>query len=454
MSSYTNSKKLVMIGSGVSARGALQVIKDQQQKHNYSITVIRNHPAQVVPCAIPYIFKRLKPTNIEIPDNNWSKVNAEIINDKVDSIDRENSKVILNNGETVMYDKLLIATGADPVKPPIKGNEKKNVYFVEKNMELLQELQEKIFQSRSIAIIGGSFIGVELADELSLLEHLDSIHLVEAENNLLPKAFDEDISSELENILKEKINIYTEEIVKEIKGDEAVESVELSSSGEIDCDLVICAIGVSPNTSIAQDAGLLLGNDGGIAVDDYFYTSDPAIMACGDCTSKRDHTSGKEAGIRLASTAAMEGIIAGLNVEKKNVPHNKGVINNFTTKIGNTVFGATGVTEKDALENNYDVVTLKNNFPNRHPTKLPGAEEISVKLIFNKPDARILGGQVKGSECAAELVNVIGTAVQNNLTAIQLASSQYATHPLLTTGPTGYPLLKLSVEACSTLGRI
>ncbi len=444
-------KELVIVGSGVAARGIMQSLKVMEE--DISITVIRKQPSQVVPCAIPYVFKRLTPDGIKIGDNNWEEAGAKIIDAQVGEIDRENQKVVIQDGSTVRYDRLILATGADPIKPPVEGMDLEGVYFVEKDPALLSELQEKVMKSRRVAIIGGGFIGVELADELGRLEHLESIDLVEVEKHLLPRAFDSDFSEAAEKSLGSKVNLHLGDKVEKIQGEVEVKSVSLAGGKEISADLVICAIGVSPNTSPARDAGLVLGNDGGIIVDNYFYTSDPLIMACGDCTTKISLVDGREAGIRLASTAGREGIITGMNLQGKLMAQQKGVINNFSTKIGATVLGAAGMKEEDAVLNNYDIVTSSGVFPNRHPTGFDDVEENYVKLVFNRIDGRLLGGQVMGEHSVAELVNLIGTAVQENMTAFQLVSNQYATHPLLTTGPTGYPLLKLSLDAFEGIGK-
>lgn len=450
MGSERQNKKLVIIGSGVAARSALQSIRHQR---NYEVAVVRKHPDQVVPCAIPYTFQRLMPENIKIPDENWASINATVIDDIVTEIDRDKQKIYLQNNSGLDYDKLLITTGTSPVKPPIPGIDLENVYFVEKDLKLLSEVHSQIMNSRKVAILGGGFIGVELADEISNLEHLNSVNLIEAEERLLPKAFDVEFSKEAEKELRGRVNIHTGVKVEEITGNNgAVSNIVLSDGQQITADLVICAIGVTPNNYLAREAGLTLGGDGGVRVDDYFYTSDFSIMACGDCTTKRDQVSGGISGVRLASTAAREGMVAGLNLNGRIIPNNKGVINNFSTKIGNTVLGSAGIQEEEADLNLYSTITVKDVFPNRHPPKFPDAGETFVKLIFNKVDGVLMGGQVKGDQGVAELVNLIGLAVQHKLTASQLATSQYATHPLLTPGPSKYPVLRLALDACRSLG--
>ncbi len=443
--------RLLVIGSGVASRSLIQSVKQQYPLHK--ITVVRKDPEQVVPCAIPYIFQRLQPESIKISDDNWLQVGAEVLDDIVLEIDRDNKQLHLAEEGELSYDKLIIATGAEAIRPPISGYHLNHVYTVDKNLDTLRSLYARLEEARRVIIIGGGFIGVELADELSRKEHLESLHLVEAEKQILPRAFDEEVAEEVEQELGAKVRIHKEVLLQEIIGEEEVQGVLLSNGEKIPADTVICAIGVTPRSSLAKNAGLLLGNDHGIAVDDYFYTSDPNIMACGDCTSKRDQISGKLAPVRLASSAAREGILAGINLHGRILASNPGVINNFSTKVGKTAFAAAGMREEDAQGHHYQIAVVNGVFPNRHPVKFADVEENRVKLIFNQVDGRLLGGQVRGDNSVSELVNLIGTGVQQKLTVFDLVSNQYATHPLLTTGPSGYPLLKLSVEACKILGK-
>lgn len=441
-----NMNKVVVIGSGVAARSLLQVLK-QEFKDDFSVTVIRKDEDQIVPCAIPYIFKKLMPDKIRIEDSNWSELGAQLIEDEAVDIDRENKEVILQNSSSVKYDRLIIASGAKPVKPPITGIDLENVIFVEKNLDLLQNIYKRVLESKKIAIIGGGFIGVEIADELSSLDNPPEINLIEAENKLLPVAFDEEFSREVEKELENKgVNLHKGDLVKEINGSDQAEGLTLSSGNNIEADMVICAIGVVPNAKIAEKAGLALGGDGGILTDDYYYTSDPDILACGDCRSKRNAIVGGPSAVRLASTAASESKTAVYNLFSKRLP-GRGAINLFGSKVGSTTVGAAGITEEGALKHGLEYIVVSGTFANRHPAKFEDVENEYIKLIFSKPEGNILGGQAMGSNSIIELINATGLAIQNGASAFELTSNQYATHPLLTTGPSGYPLLKLSTEA-------
>ena len=448
----TPVNKVVIVGSGVSARSMLQILASN---HNaYDITVIRKNDHQLVPCAIPYIFHRLSPDKITVGDNNWEGLGARVLNDKAVDIHRANRQLILESGREVPYDRLVIATGADPVQPPIPGIELGNVHYVDKDLQNLRSLYEKAQDARHVVMIGGGFIGVEFADELANMEVPPRVSLVESESRLIPKAFDPEFSQVIEETLVEKgVRVYTDTMVKALQGDTQVTGVSLSDGNEVEADMVICCIGVAPNSDFAKQSGLEVHDkDGGIITDEYYYTTDPNIMACGDCITKGDFFDGKGiAGVRLASTAAMEGKIAGFNIERKTVPNNQGVMNFFSTKIGDQAFGASGMTETEAIQKDYDVMALSGKFPNRHPVQFDDVTDNYVKLIFDRQDGRILGGEVRGDEAVGEMVNAIGMAVKQKMTAYTLMSNQYATHPLLTTGPSGYPLLKLSVEACMRL---
>ncbi len=454
--------KVVITGSGVAARSARHALEDVEGHSHYDITVIRRDDHQVVPCALPYTFNTLKTGQITIGDESWEKVGSRIVNDEVVEIDREKQQVQLKSGMMLPYDRLIMATGASPIKPPVQGIETGNVEFVEKNADKIASIKEKAISSHRVVVIGGGFIGVELADELGKASKSE-VHLIEAEDRLLPKAFDETFSKSVENGLTDYgVRVHTEKLVKQVgfpedNADEEDSKYEfrqvvLSDGSEISADLVICAIGVVPNNTLAKQAGLETDpRDGGVITDDFYYTSDSKILACGDCVAKRDAITGQSSGVRLASTAAMEGKLAGLNIEKRLIPQNNGVINLFSTKVNGVGYAAAGITEQEAVNKGYETISLEGKFPDRHPRAFDDTTANYVKLIYRKMDGVLLGGQAMGSNNVGEFINAVGLAVTQKMTAYQLAANQYATHPLLTTGPTGYPLLKLSVDAVKQL---
>jgi len=239
------------------------------------------------------------------------------------------------------------------------------------------------------------------------------------------------------------VNIITGDGVKEILGERKVHSVLLSSGRELEADAVILSMGYRPNISLAESSGLKINELRFISVDEYMRTSNPDIFAVGDCAEKRSFLTRRQRGIMLASTACAEARVAGMNLFKLSaVKVFGGTIAMFCTAIGDTGFGAAGVTENLAKERNFDFVAGTFEGVDRHPGTLPGTHKQLVKLIVARESGVILGGEVIGGSSTGELINLIGLAIQNRMTVNSILTAQIGTHPLLTGPPTAYPLIK------------
>jgi NADPH-dependent 2,4-dienoyl-CoA reductase/sulfur reductase-like enzyme len=176
-------------------------------------------------------------------------------------------------------------------------------------------------------------------------------------------------------------------------------------------------------------------------------TEDPNIFAIGDCAEKRDFVTRKSNNVMLASTACAEARIAGMNLYKLYaIKTFSGTISIFSTAIGETGFGVAGLTEKIALDEDFDIVTGKFEGIDHHPGTLAGTHKQYVKLVVGKESGVILGGEVSGGISVGELTNTIGIMIQNRMTINSLLTAQIGTHPLLTASPAGYPLIKAAED--------
>jgi NADPH-dependent 2,4-dienoyl-CoA reductase/sulfur reductase-like enzyme len=319
------------------------------------------------------------------------KNNVDMKVDEVIKIDREKKQVETKGNESIGYDKLIIATGSNPIIPHINGIEKQGVYSVQKEMDHLKNLKADIDQAKDIVIVGGGFIGIEFADELSTLK---KVSIVEFLPEILANSFDQEFSKlAAEDLTKKGVNLITGKKVVKFNGGERVESISLSDSTEIPCQVVILGIGASPNSQIAAKAGLDIGKSGGILVDEYLRTySDENIFAVGDCAEKRDFFTRKRIPVMLASTATAEARIAGANLfELKVVRENKGTIAIYSTRVGNLTLGSAGLTEKTARKEGFEIIVGNAECVDKHPGAIPGANKIKIKLIFSKQSEILLG---------------------------------------------------------------
>jgi len=372
-----------------------------------------------------------------------SKAGIESIVDEVLSINKENKTVELAGGETIKYDKLVIATGSMPIKPKwLVGGDKENVFTIPKDKIYLEEMKEKLASCKKVVVIGAGFIGVEFSDELTKGGH--EVMLVEKQPEILALAFDIELSERIEELLKSRgVKVITGNGISEIVGEGKVEAVKLENGDVLDCDAVVLSIGYKPNVGLARKAGIYVDESGFIAVDEYMRTHVKDIFALGDCAQKRDFITRARVSTMLASTACAEGRIAGMNLFKLNVVKTfSGTIAIYSTAIGDTGFGTAGITEARAKNEGIDYVTGLFEGVDRHPGNLPTAHKQLVKLIAGRQSGVIIGGEVIGGLSAGELTNVIGLAIQNRMTVNSLLTFQIGTHPCLTSSPAGYPLIK------------
>ena len=442
-------KKTDLLVIGGSAGGILSATMARKAYGDIAITVIRDTDAVMVPCGIPYIYGTLRCTSKNvIPDKMLVDAKIDLVVGTVVKIDKENKVVTTKENETYSYKKLVIATGSLPIIPTfIQGYELENVFPIYKNQDYLASILEKLDKAESIAVIGGGFIGVEFAEQISLLGK--KVTLVEMADACLWQAFDKSYTDEIENMMKDNnINVLTNTKVKKILGTKSVEALELENGEKIAADLVILGLGVRPNGILAKEAGLDVNAKGAIVVDQYTRTSDPDIFAVGDCAEKKCFFTHKDVPVLLASTAAMEAKIAGSNAfQLRLIRANKGTISAFSTKIFGRTFAAAGITEARAKAEGFSINIGEFTTMDRHPGSLPGTSTIKIKLIFSKCSGVILGAQVSGGDTVGEMINIASLAIQKGMTATELNTFQVATHPLLSASPIAYPINAASMNA-------
>lgn len=434
---------IVIIGGGPA--GVACALSAKNTYPDKKIALIRKESKPMIPCGIPYTLHTLKEVDDNIlPDNPLQAAKIDIINSE--AVSRTDHKIILDNDEDIEFNKLVLAVGSRAVKPKIEGVDKNNVFLVRKNREYLNELKTKINEAKKIVILGGGYIGVEVTDEL--LKAGKDVTVVEMMDNLLP-TMDDEFGIKLKEIIESNNGkVVTGKSIKKITGDKSVKGVELSDGSNIDCDLLVISCGYKPNVDLAEKFGLVYQEDKGILVDDYLRTSDRDVFAIGDCAAKYDYFTGEFTNIMLASTAMAEGRLVGSNLYSiKVIRKYQGVLGTFSTKIGNTAFAVSGLTEKRAKEKGLEYTVGVAKAPDRHPGKLPGASELTVKLLFSTYSHNLLGAQISGGDSVGEMINMLSVMILNKMTDMDIDTLQIGTHPLLTTSPIAYPIINATVDA-------
>jgi NADPH-dependent 2,4-dienoyl-CoA reductase/sulfur reductase-like enzyme len=438
------NKKADILVIGAGPAGVVCAITARKYYPAKSIIVMKDIADGVIPCGIPYMFASLNnPDDNKLGMASLEKNNVEVVVDTAVSINRKEKTIDSTSKTKYSYEKLVLAIGSVPLILPIKGIDKQGVYPINKELGYLKSVIDQIKRCKNVLVIGGGFIGVEFADELSKLKGIN-VTLVEMLPNLLANSFDPEFSQMAEVRLKEKgVNVLTNTRVEEIIGQDKVEKVRFSDGKEIPIEGVILGVGSKPNVKLAVDAGLELGSCKGILTDEYMRTLvDADIFAIGDCACKRDFYTRKSISVMLASTATAEARIAGANLYQiKVIRENKGTIAIYSTYIDGLVLGSAGLTEKTARDESFEIVVGSIDGVDKHPVSLPGAHKGKIKLIFSKQSGIILGGQVSCGMSCAQMINIIGIAIQKRMSATELETLQVATHPYLTSAPTMYPII-------------
>ena len=434
---------------GGSAAGITAAITARRHHPDKSILLVRREKQVPIPCGIPYIYGTLGgPEKNLIPDVVLEKNRIDLVVAEVEKIDRRGRKLSTGDGE-IGYERLILATGSVPTKPPISGVDLDGVFTILKDVEYLHRLQQRLEQAKSVAIIGGGFIGIEFADEINKIGG-KTVTVLELAPNCLSLSYDAEFCTEMEELLRSRgITVRTSATVERIVGNGQVEAVQLKDGARVAADLVFLGIGAKANVDLAKEAGLRLGLTGGVAVDRTMQTSDPAVFACGACAEKISFFGGVPSPLKLASIAQLEARIAGANVYGLR-RESDGTLGVWSTAVGDLAMGTAGLTESMAKDRGYDVVTGTVETPNRHPGGMPGSAPVKVKLVFEKHSQVLLGGQVRGSVSVGELINTIAACVQKRMTAEDIAMFQMGTHPALTASPIAYPLVNAAEMAISS----
>lgn len=382
--------------------------------------VIEKEDALMV--ASPRLFKER--FNVDV------RVNSEVV-----SIDRRNSEITvkdLSSGETYMekYDALVLSPGAAPVRLPIPGIDLPGVFTL-RNIPDTRQIREWVWEkgSKSALVVGGGFIGLEMTE--NLVKRGLTVTVVEAQSHVMPALDPEMVSPVHSELKRREVSLRLGESVTGFQSmpDGSIRA-GLASGGEERADIVILSVGVWPETKLAREAGLEIGDLGGIRVDSRMRTSDPRIWAVGDAVEVRDFITGGWTLIPLAGPANRQGRIAADVILGRDREF-RGVQGTAVCGVFDVTVASTGLSEKTLKRlglwnGDYEKIYLH---PAHHALYYPGAKTISLKLIFSKKDGRIIGCQAAGKEGVEKRVDVISMAIQSNRTVFDLEEAELCYAP-------------------------
>ena len=428
-------KKIVIVGGvagGATAAARIRRLDEQAQ-----ITVFeRSGYVSYANCGLPYYIggdiTDAEDLTLQTPDSFHQRFALDIrVRHEVTAIHPEKKTVTvhaLDTGATfeAAYDKLVLAPGARPVKPPLPGIDHPRVFSlrtVEDTLRIRRYIDDR--HPRSAVLIGGGFIGVELAENL---RHAGlDVTIVDMQPQLMNQ-LDPDMAAFVHAQMRAKgIQLLLQKGVQAFEDADGAVRTLLSDGSAVTADLAVLAIGVAPDTALAKDAGLALGMRGSILVNDQMQTSCPDIYAVGDAVQFRHFVTGQPALISLAGPANKQARVAADNICGLD-SHFDGAQGSSVIKIFDCTAAATGINEKTAQAAGipYEKIFLS---PLSHAGYYPGGRVMTMKVLFDPETDRLLGAQIVGTEGVDKRIDVIATAIRAGMRASRLKTLDLAYAP-------------------------
>ena len=418
--------KVLIIGGGAcgaSAAARLRRLDDSAQ-----ITILeKTQEISIANCGLPYYCSNVIDSEEKMHVSSVQKfknlLNVDIkMGAEVTNIDRKAKTVTINGTDTLPYDKLVLAPGASPFIPQIEGINNPKVFTV----RMLQDAERikshlKNINAKNAVVIGGGFIGIEMAENLAEISGIKTT-LIEQSSHILPPVDKETAAFAQNEMRKHGVNLILSDGVKMLTQDDII----LNSGRKIVYDIAILAIGVKPETTLAESCGLEIGKTGGVKVNENMQTSDPDIYAGGDSVEVEDFVTGDNVLIPLAGPANRQGRIIADNIAGYKSVYKK-TIGSAVVKVFDMTIACAGNSEEMLVKKNIPYwKTFTYGFS--HANYYPGATRTMYKLLFNN-DGDILGIQAAGREGVEKRVDVIATSMRNGLRVWDLIDSELCYAP-------------------------
>ncbi len=428
-------KNIVIVGG--SAAGPKVASKIRRHDQKVEITIVQKGKyLSMASCGYPYFVGGVfddpnllisTPTGVPRDPGFFSSVKdiQALTETEVIAIDRKNKTARIKDlrkgtESNLPYDKLVLTTGATPIKPRIPGIELDGIDSLQ-SMEDAVRLKDlvKNKKAKKAVIIGGGLIGIETCEAMQLAGI--EITVVEMLDQILP-FLDWEMAKLVENHMRSKgVKVVTGKGVAKILGDGKVSGVELSDGSIIDCDHVVVSIGVRPSSTLAASADLKIGDKGGISVNRFMQTSDPDIYAAGDCVEITNLITQNKQPWPMGDAANLQGRVAAQNIVFGNVEEYDGIVGTGICKVFNFTAGGTGLSEKMAKQEGFEnIITAVHAAPDK--PGFMGAKPIIIKMLAVKTTGRFLGMQIVGTGDASKRLAMAAIALQTKMCISQMVN--------------------------------
>lgn len=429
------SKKVLIIGGvagGASAAARLRRIDENKE----IIMFEKGEYISFANCGLPYyigeVIKDKEKLQVQTPEQMKERFNIDVrVNNEVMKINRDEKNVEVENLETgeiytESYDTLILSPGAEPIKPPIEGINSDRIFTL-RNIPDTYKIKDYVDTNRPkrAIVVGAGFIGLEMAENL----HARGIKVtvVELAEHVMGP-LDYDMAAIVHQHMKIKeVEFYLKDAVTAFEDNKDYIIAKLSSGRKLKADIIVLGIGVKPESKLAIEAGLKVGDRGGISVNKKMKTSDDSIYAVGDAVEVVDYISGSKVLIPLAGPANKQGRIAANNICGINDEY-KGTQGTSIVKIFDISIATTGNNEKVLKRASIEYEKSFTHSPS-HSGYYPGAIPMSIKTIFNKETGKILGVQIIGYEGVDKRIDVFATAIRAGMTVYDLEELELAYAP-------------------------
>jgi len=427
-------RRIVIIGAHAAGVDASSAARKTDRKAEITL-ITRQSRAGYSPCGIPFVLGGHIPSFnnlILFPQSYFRMMKLDLrLETTATCIDTKAKTVEIRDKtgkqETLTYDGLILATGASPFIPPIKGREKAGLQVL-RTLEDGEKIDRAIKNGAKTAVVmGAGLIGLETA--IALVERGLKTTVVELLPQILPAMLDEDMAKVVQEMLEKKgVNILIGNGVEEFLGTDKVTAISAGGK-QISADLFICAFGIRANVELAKKAGLVMGETRAIKTNMRMETNIKDVYAAGDCAECIHMITQRPALSQLGTTAVRQAKVAGINAASGYATFH-GVLGSAVTKFFGTEIGVTGLTEFFAKRAGIETVTGKITSKTR-PEYYPGGLPIKIKIVVEKESQRIIGAQIIGGEEVTQRIHALSFAMQKQMTVRELAKADTAYAPPL-----------------------